>query len=287
MLSKFVWLSALVGCFCGATLCPAVERTAGESADIPQFGPDVATAWAVNHADGDDYLAPEKGPGPVTFDPAHPFIPTVPNGPNQPTFRVADLNNPILKPWVVEQMRMANQEVLNGKIPYVPRERCWPAGVPAYVLEPPFNITVFIQTPKEILIVHQQDQQTRHIYLNVPHTVHPKPSWTGESVGHYEKGELVVDTIGFNDKTFVDNYRTPHTGQMHVVERFKLLDGGKTLQDTIRVEDPAAFNVAWSAVQRWQRANRGPLEEISCAENNEAFYNYDVRPIPQADKPDF
>ncbi len=182
---------------------------------------------------------------------------------------------------------MANQEVLNGKIPYVPRERCWPAGVPAYVLEPPFNITVFIQTSKEILIVHQQDQQTRHIYLNVPHTAHPKPSWTGESVGHYEKGELVVDTIGFNDKTFVDNYRTPHTGQMHVVERFKLLDGGKTLQDTIRVEDPGAFNMAWSAVQRWQRANRGPLEEISCAENNEAFYNYDVRPIPQAEKPDF
>jgi hypothetical protein len=184
-------------------------------------------------------------------------------------------------------MRKANKEVLNGKIPYVPRERCWPAGVPAFVLEPPFNITVFIQTPKEILIVHQQDQQTRHIYMNVPHTAHPKRSWTGESVGHYERGELVVDTIGFNDRTFVDNYRTPHSTQMHVVERFKLLDGGKTLQDTIRVQDPGAFNMAWSAVQRWQRANRGPLEEISCAENNEAFYNYDVRPIPQADKPDF
>jgi len=287
MMSKFVWLSALVCCFCGATLCPALEPAAGEGANIPRFGQDVGTAWAVNHADGDDYLPPESGPGPVAFDPAHPFVPTVPNGPNQPTYRVADLTNPILKPWAVEQMRKANEDVLNGKIPYVPRERCWPAGVPAFVLEPPFNITVFIQTPKEILIVHQQDQQTRHIYLNVPHSAHPKPSWTGESVGHYEKGELVVDTIGFNDKSFVDNYRTPHTSQMRVVERFKLIEGGKTLQDTIRVEDPGAFNMAWSAVQRWQRTNRGPLEEISCAENNEAFYNYDVRPIPQADKPDF
>jgi hypothetical protein len=285
--SKFAWLSTFACCFFGASLCPALEPAAGAGADIPRFGPDVATAWAVNHADGDDYLPPESGPGPVKFDPAHPFVPTVPNGPDQPTFRVADLANPILKPWAVEQMRMANEEVLNGKIPYVPRERCWPAGVPAFVLEPPFNITVFIQTPKEILIVHQQDQQTRHIYMNVLHTAHPKPSWTGESVGHYERGELVVDTIGFNDKTFVDNYRTPHTGQMHVIERFKLLDAGKTLQDTIRVEDPGAFNMAWSAVQRWQRANRGPLEELSCAENNEAFYNYDVRPIPQADKPDF
>jgi hypothetical protein len=74
---------------------------------------------------------------------------------------------------------------------------------------------------------------------------------------------------------------------MHVVERFKLLDGGKTLQDTIRVEDPGAFNMAWTGVQRWNRTSRGPIEEFSCAENNEAFYNYDVRPIPQADKPDF
>ena len=66
-----------------------------------------------------------------------------------------------------------------------------------------------------------------------------------------------------------------------------LLDGGKTLQDTITVEDPGAFTMSWSAVQRWQRTDRGPLEEISCAENNEGFYNYDVRAIPQADRPDF
>jgi hypothetical protein len=184
-------------------------------------------------------------------------------------------------------MRKANADVLNGKVPYVPRERCWPAGVPAFVLEPPFNITVFIQTPKQVLIVHQQDQQTRRIYLNVPHSEHPKPSWTGESVGHYEGDELVVDTIGFNDRTFVDNYRTPHTDKMHVVERFRLIEGGNILEDRLTVDDPGAFNMSWSAVQRWRRTNRGPLEEISCAENNVDFFDYDVRPIPQADKLDF
>jgi hypothetical protein len=285
--SKFRPLGVLVCCLCGAAFWPTLGLGAGQDAAIPQLGPDVATAWSVAHADGDDYLPPESGPGPVTFDPAHPFVPTDPAGSIQPTYRVADLSNPILKPWAVEQMRKANEEVLKGKIPYVPRERCWPAGVPAYVLEPPFNITVFIQTPKEILIVHQQDQQIRHIYLNVAHSAHPKPSWTGESVGHYEGDELVVDTIGFNDKTYVDNYRTPHTGQMHVVERFRLIEAGKILQDRLTVEDPGAFTMKWSAVQRWQRSNRGPLEEISCAENNEAFYNYDVRPIPHADRPDF
>ena len=272
---------------CVATLWPALGTNASEGAAIPQFGPDATTAWSVGHADGDDFLRPESGPGPVTFDPAHPFVPTDPNATTQPTYRVADLTNPILKPWAVEQMRKANQDVLDGKVPFVPRERCWPAGVPAYVLEPPFNITVFIQTPKEVLIVHQQDQQVRRIFLNVPHSAHPKPSWTGESVGHYEGDELVVDTIGFNDRTFVDNYRTPHTDKMHVIEHFKLIDRGKTLQDRLTIEDPGAFNMTWSAVQRWQRNNRGPLEEISCAENNVNFYNYDVRPIPQAAEPDF
>ena len=74
---------------------------------------------------------------------------------------------------------------------------------------------------------------------------------------------------------------------MHVVERFKLLDGGKTLQDRITVDDPGAYNMAWSGVQRWNRTNRGPIEEISCAENNYGFLGYDVVPIPEASKPDF
>jgi len=286
MLSKST-AGVLACCLCGATFWPAAALTAGAQVFVPRFAPDVATAWQVNHPDGDDYLPPESGPRPVTYDPAHPFVPTDPTGSTQPTYRIADLENPILKPWAKEQMRKANEEVLGGKIPYVPRERCWPAGVPAFVLEPPFNITVFIETPREILMVHQQDQQVRHIYMNVPHTAHPKPSWTGESVGHYEGDDLVVDTIGFNEKTFVDNYRTPHTDQMHVVERFALLDGGRILQDTIRVEDPGAFNMPWTGVQRWRRTNRGPLDEISCAENNESFYDYDVRPIPQAGTPDF
>ncbi len=284
MTSRFA-LSGALACVSAALVWPALGAGA-DSAPI-QLAPDVATAWQVNHADGDDYIAPQSGPKPVTYDPVHPFVPTDPNGVQQPTYRVADVNNPILKPWAAEQMKKANAEVLGGKVPFVPRERCWPAGTPAYVLEPPFNITVFVQTAKEILIVHQQDAQVRRIWLNVPHSPHPKPSWTGESVGHYEGDELVVDTIGLNDKTFVDNYRTPHTAAMHVVERFKLINGGKTLEDRITVDDSGAFTTAWTGIQRWNRTNRGPIEEISCAENNENFYNYDVKPIPTAAKPDF
>src|SRR5215831_11116895 len=139
---------ALMG---GAALWSAAGFGAKEESFRARFAPDVATAWQVNHADGDDYIAPTSGPGPVKYDPAHPFIPTQPDKPIQPTYRVADLTNPILKPWAVEQMRKANEDVLKGGVPYVARERCWPAGTPAWVLEPPFNISVFIETPKEIV----------------------------------------------------------------------------------------------------------------------------------------
>ena len=119
------------------------------------------------------------------------------------------------------------------------------------------------------------------------HSANPKPSWYGESVGRYEGDELVVDTIGLNDKTFVDNYRTPHTEKLHVVERFKMIDGGKTLRVSITVDDPGAFNMPWTAAHTWKRVRQGTMIEDLCEENNGFFFGYDVAPIPHADKPDF
>jgi hypothetical protein len=187
----------------------------------------------------------------------------------------------------VEQMKKANDDVLAGKFPFTARDRCWPGGVPGFDIYERDRPIYFIQTPKELLIITEYDQQVRHIRMNVPHSANPKPSWYGESIGHYEGHTLVVDTNGLNDRTFVDNYRTPHTTQLHVVERFTLIDSGKTLQAVIAVDDPGAFNMPWSAVQRWRRRDGRPVIEVVCAENSTAYFNYDVKPIPTADKPDF
>src|SRR5712691_4493446 len=142
-------------------------------------------------------------------------------------------------------MKRDNDEVLAGKIPFMARERCYPGGVPEWNIfrrvGPP--MVFFVQTQKEVLIIWRGDNQVRHIYMNVPHSAHLRPSWYGESVGHYEGDTLVVDTIGQNTKTFVDNYRTPHTDQLHVVERFRMSDGGKRMLVDIHVEDPGAFTM--------------------------------------------
>src|SRR3569832_2596224 len=181
-------------------------------------------------------------------------------------------------------MKKANDEVFAGKLPFVARERRWPAGTPAIVLEPPFNITLFIDTPKVILIVHQNDFQFRHVYMNVPHSKIPKPSWTGESVGHYEGDTLVVDTIGLNDRTFVDNYRTPHTAQLHVVERYRMINDGKSLEVKIQVEYPGAFNMPWTARSIWRRVKAGRLIEDLCEPNNDFYFGYEVAPLPHAER---
>ena len=174
-------------------------------------------------------------------------------------------------------MRKYNRDVLNGHRAFSSQSRCWPGGTPGQLLFPAEPI-YFVQTPKEVWIIWQRQQEVRRIYLDAPHSVDPKPSWFGESVGHYENGELVVDTIGFLDKhefDFVDNWRTPHTKDMHVVERFRLIDDGKGLEATITVECPGTLNQPWWGTVRW-RVNRGPMLKSICAENNEAFEKYFV-----------
>jgi hypothetical protein len=204
----------------------------------------------------------------------------------QPTYRIADTSNPILKPWAKEQMEKANADVRAGKVPYITRERCWPAGVPGFTVYTRVQPIHFLTGKKEITIVNELNTQIRHVYLDVQHSKNPGHTWYGESVGHYEGDELVVDTIGLNDKTFVDNYRTPAHGSDSCRGAVEADRGRQHLQATVTVDDPGAFNMPWTGVQRWKKIAR-PLEEYLCEESNDGYFNYDVVPLPKADKPDF
>jgi hypothetical protein len=260
------------------------QAAAAETAPIPDFAPDAMTGWQLSD---DDFIPPAEGPGPVQSDPAHPYISfyRFPRNPN-PTFRVADLSNPILQPWAREALRQANERALSGQYVAIPKERCWPVGVPAFLLLPATPV-YFLQTPKEVTMIWAQDHQLRRVFLNVPHSKSLTPSWFGESVGHYEGDSLVVDTIGLNDKTYVDNYFTPHTEKLHVVERFHIIENGKTLQVEVHVEDPGTFTTPWNAVQRYRRTSNGPMPETVCAENNGDRFNQNLEPMPTADASDY
>jgi hypothetical protein len=283
---KFVSIGVMAGALCAAGAALAADGAKEQA--IPDFATTDKTAWVLDRSIGPDDLlpSPEGGPGPVTFDKSHPYVP---NGNGvQPTYRVADLSNPILQEWLKPSMKKANDEVIAGKVPFRARERCWPVGVPgfdAYSLVEPFY---FYQMPDKVVVINQGGPEIRHVYMNVPHSKDVKPSWYGESVGHYENGDtLVIDTIGQNDKTFIDNYRTPHTTQIHVIERWRLAADGKTVDVSVYVEDPGAFTTPWTAVQRWRRVETAPILQIPCNENNGDFFSQDLVPLAEAKTPDF
>jgi hypothetical protein len=279
-MSRFTWtkIAPAGGILFGLVAGAPIAATAQEKAAPPNFSSN-QFGWVRVGQGGPDFDAvPGKVP-PVTNDAAHPFVNN--GGGRQPTYRIADLSNPNLKPWVKEHMKKDNDEVLAGKIAYVPVQSCTPSGVPGYMLTAgPYY---FIQTPKMVLILEPDEGQARRIYLNVPHAKDAKPSWYGDSVGHYEDDTLVVDTIGLNGRTFVDLYRTPHSEKLHVIERFKLIDGGKTMEILTTVEDPDAFVAPWQAMLRFERVDEERNEEI-CREGNFTLFNYG---IPIDETPDF
>ena len=285
-MTRFASRRRLAALLCAGALLPSA--LGAQTAAIPNFAPSSDVGWI---AADQVFLPPASGPGPVMADPAH--LPK----PGQSAFRVADLSNPILQPWARDELRKANERALSGRAAYTPKERCWPIGVPGFVLYPVFP-TYFIQTPKEVVMIWAEDHQVRRIHLNQPHSASVTPSWFGESVGRYEGDTLVVDTIGLNTRTFVDSYRTPHTDKLHVVERFHMIDGGRTMEVRLHVEDEGAFTTPWDAIQRYRRVDasgdakdsrvpRNGLEEMVCAENNGDILNEGIEPIPTADKPDF
>jgi hypothetical protein len=261
-------------------------QTATNQGAIPALGSREFAFLAM----GADWMDPPAGSGhgPIKPDPEHPFRGNVQGG--QATLRIGNSKDPVLKPWAAKQMLESNEEALSGKrdVPFAAQARCYPGGVPGQLLYPaePFY---FIQTPKVVYMIWQRDHMVRRIFMTDKHSANLKPSWFGESIGRYENGELVVDTIGLlgpNKMSFIDNFRTPHTEKLHVVERFKLAADGSSLEAIARVEDPDTFSEPLTMVQRWRKVPN-PLLETVCSENNFDFFNQNLYPIPEATKPDF
>jgi hypothetical protein len=275
----FVAVAAFAGLIGAATTAP-VPAAAQQKAAPPNFSSN-QYGWVRVGQGGPDFDAVPDTVPPVVNDPAHPFVG---NGTRQqPTFRIADLSNPNLKPWVKEHMKKDNEEVLAGKIAFSARQSCLPAGVPGFMAYGGPTPLYFVQTPQEVWMIFEGDHQVRHVMMGVPHSEHPTPSWYGESVGHYEGDTLVIDTIAQNTKTVVDPYRTPHTEKLHVVERWKMTNDGKALESIFTVDDPDSFNQPWTGKRRYRRVDETMAEDV-CAENNEHLFNYG---IPVANRPDF
>ena len=198
---------------------------------------------------------------------------------------IADTTNPILLPWTRDVLEKYNASELKGDTHLSGQQICELNGVPQVINLR--NHVQFLQSADVVVVIYGQDMQVRRIYLNRPHSAQVAPSWYGESVGHYEGDTLVVDTIGFNDKTDIDRFGTPHTTKLHVVERYKMADLN-TLHVDFTVEDPGAFTMTWAGAAGYRRTQGtlGAIGEFVCAENNREFAGQKFN-IPTATQADF
>lgn len=276
--------------------------TQGVAAPATDFGPNPGVSWLLNP---NGFQRSGPGAGPITVDPLHPGVGNdeFRRTGRQVSMPLADISNPILQPWARDALKKRNELVLAEKAPSLGID-CRPIGGAAFLIRTPNQPYFFVQGPDRVVIINQDDHQFRHIYLTAAHSPNLKPSWSGESIGHYEGDELVVDTIGIAAAP-MDRFFTPHTDQIHMIERFRVASGGDGMQVRVHVEDPGAFTVPWDASLSYKRVEpgraervlppglnsgataAGPLIEKSCAENPFSYFGSDGPPVPRADRPDF
>ena len=125
--------------------------------------------------------------------------------------------------------------------------------------------------------------------MNVEHRDAEDFSWYGDSIGHYEGGDtLVIDTIALDDKAPIDRLNTPHTRQLHVVERHSLIDAGNRMRITMTVADPGVFTQPWNAMVE-HASDTTEWIEYACNENSTEYFipESELVPVPSATSRDF
>jgi hypothetical protein len=231
---------------------------------------------------------------------------------------VGDYHNPILTPEAAAVVKQKGELAIAGKGFPNAQDQCRP-------MAPPFALAmqlgfVMLQTKDgNITIIYDQNANVRRIRMNAAHPTKLMPSPMGDSVGHWEGETLVIDTMGVRVDSFisVDRFGTPQSDAMHVVERYRLIDGAlakaamdtyekregtvggggrvagynpdtslKGLQLDVTMEDPKVFTAPLTARVTYRRLITEWTEAV-CAENPVEHYKDEWIGLPKADRPDF
>lgn len=215
-------------------LCAAMVATAAAHADVP----DISGVWQVTRYERSIRTVDGKAP-PLTAEAAKRYKDSV-----------------------------AARKALK---PRSDMSRCVPPGTPRVMWAPlPMMI---LQTARKVTFVHEYQHLLRHIYLDesLPAAEDVDPSYMGESVGRWEGETLVIETIGVNDQTVLDRDGMPHSAAMRITERLRLIDGGRRLEDVVRIDDHETFSAPWTARVVFERKPGVELKEYNCVLKYEEF----------------
>jgi hypothetical protein len=172
--------------------------------------------------------------------------------------------------------------IKDGSITDAARKFCVPDGLPR-VLATPYPFEIIQAPPGQITIIHELNHQIRVIAMDRPmpseKELIPFPYYNGHSVGHFEGDTLVVESAGFNEKTFVDATGAPHTDEMRTVERIRKLSSTQ-LEDIISIHDPQYYTADWQARFVYNLRNELRLEDYVCGETHR-----DLSPVAGVRRP--
>ena len=141
--------------------------------------------------------------------------------------------------------------------------RCLPPGVPRITYTPyPFQI---VQMSNRIVFIYEGGS---HVFRNVwmdgrAHPKDPNPNWMGDSIGRWEGDTLVIDSVGFNDKTWLDDAGHPHTEQLHVIEKYTRANAS-AMKYEVTIDDPGAYLHPWTSNTTIPFRPGGQLMEYLC-----------------------
>jgi hypothetical protein len=147
-----------------------------------------------------------------------------------------------------------------------PAAQCLPPGLPRVHLVGLFPIQI-VQTPKQVVLLYEYMNNFRLIPLNARHPGDLVASYMGDSVGHWEGDTLVVDVIGFNDKTWLTGTGTFHTEALHLTERYTRIDRDQ-IDYQATMEDPNVLTRPWTIRTTMMLREGTRVQEYVCAENN-------------------
>ena len=157
----------------------------------------------------------------------------------------------------------------DGSIEDPVRKLCLLDGVPR-VLATPYPFEVFQLPPSQVAFVHELNNQVRAIPLDQPLPTYEQsvvvPTYGGYSSGHYEGDALVIQSIGFNDQTFLDSSGLPHSDRLATTERVRRI--GNQLEDVVTIHDPDLYTKDWQTRFVYQQRNDIRLQDYACGDKH-------------------
>ncbi len=251
---------ALIAALAAVTVAPRISAQAEAGVGIPRTAegrPDLTGVWQGGSTQPGPWEEANAGLG-VGGSGRNPNAPVVGSSNDRPAGR----EGAPYQDWAAARVL----EAFERRGVDDPTGHCLPAGLPRSVMLGLFPQQI-VQTPTTIVVLYEYMHTFRVISLDVPHPDDLLPSYMGNSVAHWEGDTLVVDVIGFNDKTWLAGTGTFHSEALHLVERYTRVSKDR-IDYEVTMEDPNVLTKPWRLTSSLMLREGTRVQEYICAENN-------------------